>query len=111
MANTTVTVVGTPNVITVQTGQTPKDIVVTPAGTQSAIAVTTGPLGPSDKNFVFTQVSASSIWTITHNMGKMPAVEVIDSGNNVVYGDVNYVSTNVVQITFNAAFGGKAILN
>lgn len=64
-----------------------------------------------DKHFTYTQVSASSTWAITHNLGKFPSVSVVDSGNNLVVGDVQYTNTNELTITFNASFSGKAYLN
>ena len=54
---------------------------------------------------------ASPKWTITHNLGKFPAVTVVDLENNVVIGDVDYLSTNIIQITFSIPFNGCAFLN
>lgn len=54
---------------------------------------------------------ASPKWTITHNLGKFPAVTVVDLDNNVVIGDVDYLSTNIIQITFSIPFNGCAFLN
>ena len=64
-----------------------------------------------DKHFVFNQVAAVSTWNITHNLDKYPSVSVVDSGNNLVIGDVEYINTNELTLTFNAAFSGKAYLN
>ena len=64
-----------------------------------------------DKHFTYTQLSASSTWNITHNLDKFPSVSVVDSGNNVVIGDIQYTNTNELTITFNASFSGKAYLN
>lgn len=64
-----------------------------------------------DKHFTYTQLSAASTWNITHNLGKFPSVSVVDSGNNVVIGDIQYTNTNELTITFNASFSGKAYLN
>lgn len=64
-----------------------------------------------DKNFVFTQSSASATWTINHTLNKFPAVEVVDSANDIVIGNVTYNSTTQITITFTAAFSGKAYLN
>tara|TARA_B110000908_G_scaffold171894_1_gene236426 strand:+ start:1202 stop:1744 length:543 start_codon:yes stop_codon:yes gene_type:complete len=50
-------------------------------------------------------------WTITHNLGKFPSVTVVDLDNNVVIGDVDYLSTNIIQITFSIPFSGCAFLN
>jgi hypothetical protein len=67
--------------------------------------------GDGDKSYTHQQLSASSAWTVTHNLGKYPAVEVIDSGDNVVEGDVTYLDLNTLTITFSAPFGGVASCN
>ena len=64
-----------------------------------------------DKNFVFTQATASAEWEIAHGMNKYPSVTIVDSGNNVVIGDVQYVDLNNVTVKFSSAFSGKAYLN
>tara|TARA_R110002153_G_scaffold96029_1_gene230169 strand:- start:786 stop:1322 length:537 start_codon:yes stop_codon:yes gene_type:complete len=50
-------------------------------------------------------------WTITHNLGKYPSVTVVDNSNVIVVGNVDYLSTNVIQITFEDPFSGCAFLN
>ena len=64
-----------------------------------------------DKNFVFTQNAPATTWTITHDLNKFPSVSVVDSANEVVFGDVTYTNTNSLTVTFTAAFSGKAYLN
>ena len=64
-----------------------------------------------DKSYVHTQSTSSSTWTITHNLNKYPAVSVIDSAGTEVMGDVLYMSTNKVKISFSGAFSGKAYFN
>lgn len=64
-----------------------------------------------DKNFVFTQSAAESVWNVNHNLDKFPSVTVIDSGSNVVYGEVTYDDINNLTITFSGAFSGKAYIN
>jgi len=54
---------------------------------------------------------ASSVWTVTHNLGGYPSVTVVDSGNTVVIGNVDYKSSQQLVITFNAAFSGCVYLN
>jgi hypothetical protein len=61
--------------------------------------------------YTHTQVSAAATWTVTHNLNRRPSVTVVDSGDTVVIGDVNYVSDNQLTLTFSAAFSGKAHLN
>jgi hypothetical protein len=60
-----------------------------------------------DLSYTHTQAVASTVWTVNHNLGKKPAVTVVDSGENVVFGDVTYVDLNILTVTFLAAFGGK----
>lgn len=61
--------------------------------------------------YVHTQIAASAVWSIAHGLGTYPSVTVIDSGESVVIGDVQYIDNNNLIITFSAAFGGKAYLN
>lgn len=61
--------------------------------------------------YVHVQSSAASTWTITHNMDKFPSVSVVDSAENVVVGEILYITSNSITLTFQAAFSGKAYLN
>lgn len=61
--------------------------------------------------FVFSQSAASATWIIEHNLEKYPSVTVVTSAGTVVVGDVIYNNENIVTITFNGAFKGKAYLN
>ena len=61
--------------------------------------------------YIHNQDVSSDTWNVKHNLNKYPSVTVIDSGDNVVYGDVKYIDKNNLQINFSAAFGGKAYLN
>jgi len=70
----------------------------------------------SDKTYVHKQQSAASVWTITHNLNKYPSVTIVDSGFTVVYGEIEYLSKNQLQVTFKegnqlSAFSGEAYLN
>jgi hypothetical protein len=64
-----------------------------------------------DKTFVYTQAVASSVWNVTHNLAKFPSVSVVSDDNVQVFGDVQYISTNNLTITFNGAFSGQAYMN
>ena len=64
-----------------------------------------------DANFVFTQGIPSATWNITHNLGKFPSVSVVDTSNQLMYGDTEYFNENSLTITFSAPFSGKAYLN
>jgi hypothetical protein len=62
-------------------------------------------------HYTHTQAIASASWTVTHNMGKNPTVAIVDSSGDEVEGEVTYVSTNQLIISFSAAFSGVAYLN
>jgi hypothetical protein len=59
---------------------------------------------------VYTQGSASSTWTIAHELGGYPSVTVVNSTGTVVVGTVTYNSTSEIQIEFTAPFSGTAYL-
>lgn len=65
----------------------------------------------TDKNFVFTQGTASTTWNIQHNLNKFPSVSVVNNNNVLMYGETTYVDTNNLTINFSAGFSGKAYLN
>lgn len=65
----------------------------------------------SDKNYVHNQTAASALWTVTHNLGKYCSVTVVDSGGNIIVGNIAYVDTNKLLIHFSSAVSGKAYCN
>lgn len=102
-------VAGPPNTLTIGTvasGAAPAVSITGIAPTQTLNFVL-----PVGGNYTHTQSVSSSTWTITHNLGFSPAVSVVDSGGNHVVGDVNYVSVNVLTVSFSAPFGGSAYLS
>jgi hypothetical protein len=82
--------------------------------TQKANSVTvTGVIGgvTLDSNDVYTQASPAAVWVVSHNLNKYPSSTVVDSANEVVYGEIVYDSLNQVTLTFAGAFSGKAFFN
>jgi hypothetical protein len=67
--------------------------------------------GSGDVHYIFPQDIPSALWTITHNLNKKPSVTVVSSADTVMYGDITYLNTNKLTITFSAPFSGKAYLN
>jgi hypothetical protein len=67
--------------------------------------------GGGDKNYVHVQSEPSAVWTASHNLGKRPAVVVVDSAEDVVYGEIRHIDDNTVRLTFVGAFAGKAYFN
>jgi hypothetical protein len=102
-------VAGPPNVLTVGTVTQGPTAQVSITGT--APSQTLNFVLPVGGNYTHNQIASSPTWTITHNLGFFPAVSVVDSGGNHVIGDVTYVSQNVVTVSFNSSFGGKAYLS
>lgn len=64
-----------------------------------------------DLSYTHNQSVPSASWTITHNLGKYPAVTVVDSGGTAVEGVEVYLSANSLRIDFSSAFSGVAYLN
>ena len=76
--------------------------------------ITEGTINLFEKNFTFTQATAASAWVITHNLGKIPSITVVDTTGNIVVGCITLTSgneENELTINFNAPFSGKASLN
>jgi len=61
--------------------------------------------------YTHNQITPASEWVINHNLGRYPSVAVVDSGGNLVIGNVAYVDENQININFTATFSGKAYLN
>lgn len=63
------------------------------------------------ETYTHTQITATQTWTITHGLKKKPSVTIVDDGDNVVLGDIQYINENQLIITFVSAISGKAYLN
>ena len=67
--------------------------------------------GGGDRNFVYTQIQPSSVWTIQHNLNKKASVTIVDTAGTVVEGKVTVSNGSQIIIEFNFPFNGEAILN
>lgn len=120
-ATVTVTELDGGDVVVEINENSPSTIIETEPETESVTIIDIGPQGPQgeqgapgsggDLNYIHNQISSASTWNIAHNLGKRPSVTVVDTGDNIVTGDVIYVDDNNVQILFASAFTGKAYLN
>ena len=63
------------------------------------------------KTYVHIQGEASAVWIIKHDLNNYPSVTVINSADEVVLGNVTYITSNEVKIEFKSPFKGKALLN
>lgn len=64
-----------------------------------------------DKHYTHVQNSASTTWTVAHNLNKKPSVSIVDSADNVIIGQVEHTNLNNLTITLSAATSGKAYIN
>ena len=79
--------------------------------TGNDLAIIACDFNTGDKSYIHTQIAASTTWSVTHALDKYPSVSVVDDGNNVVIGDIQYTNANQLTITFNGAISGKAYIN
>ena len=85
--------------------------VVTVPVTTTVTAVTEGPQGPAGgAAFVYQQVAPATVWTINHNLGYKPSVELLDSGSQEIDGEIAHPSNNQTVVTLNPASAGLARL-
>jgi len=61
--------------------------------------------------YVYTQQAALATWSITHNMGYMPSITVIDSGGNEVEGNIVYNDIDTLTLMFSSEMSGTAYLS
>jgi hypothetical protein len=67
-----------------------------------------GPAGPEGGHYQHIQSLADTTWTVDHNLGRFPAVTVVDSGGTEVECSVEHASVNQVVITLSYATSGTA---
>ncbi len=91
-----------------QSGYNKTTVVKQPVQNTVGIA---GLKGGGDKNYVHVQNEPSAQWVASHNLGKKPAVVVVDSADEVVHGEILYIDDNTVTLTFAGAFSGRAYFN
>lgn len=73
-----------------------------------------GPVGPpglSGAGFIFTQPTPSSTWTINHNLGFNPAVELLTVGGVEFEAQVTHINTNQTVVNIAIPMAGSARLN
>lgn len=58
--------------------------------------------------YTFEQTTASTLWTIPHNLDKVVTVQTYDSDGNQIIGDLQLVDTNNCTVTFTEAETGTA---
>lgn len=72
-----------------------------------------GPPGPpgSGGGLTVSQPTPSAQWTINHNLGYKPAVDLFDVGGNEFDAEVLHLSNNTLQVNLLVPLAGFARLN
>ena len=61
--------------------------------------------------YVHDQQVASSTWVVNHNLNKFASINIVDTANEEVVGDVSYNGLNQITINFTAPISGKSYIN
>ncbi len=71
-----------------------------------------GPAGPAGSSLYLERTfnSPAQVWTIAHNFGTYPFVEVFDLNNSEIGADVHHTDNNTIEISFASPFTGRARL-
>lgn len=62
-------------------------------------------------SYTHNQFTASTNWTINHNLNRFPSITITDSAGTVVYGGIQYTNNNQAIAFFSGAFSGVAYAN
>ena len=99
--------------VNVKITESQSNINVIQAQTKTVKIITPGPQGPpgeAAQGYKHTQSSPSTTWTITHNLGFYPSVELLNAGSQEIEGDVVHLSQNVTVAYFTTPIAGFARL-
>lgn len=76
-----------------------------------------GPAGPPGATgapggaYVHSQGAADTVWQIAHGLGFYPNVTALDATGEEIEGDLDYISANLLTITYSYAISGVAYLS
>lgn len=58
------------------------------------------------------QAAASTTWTVVHNLGVKPGgISVVNSSEVAIYGDVEHLNSNSLQVSFSVPVSGKVYIS
>lgn len=104
------------NGLTVQIIQpaTPVINTLSPVGGAVVVVPVSGiPGAPGGGGFRWDQTIPSTVWTITHNLGRYPAVVTVHSADlSISYAEfgVQHLDTSTLRISMDVALAGTALL-
>lgn len=64
-----------------------------------------------DKHYIHEQSTAAKVWTVTHNLNKLPSVQCYSTTDELLYGDIEYTNNYELKIKFKNNRNGIAICN
>lgn len=79
--------------------------------TESGWGSPTDLVGSQELGYVHIQENASATWNVTHGLGFVPNITVVDTAGTVVEGSYSYPNSSTVVLTFIGAFSGRAYLS
>ena len=93
----------------------PREVVVVAKATEVVTAVARGPQGPAGPvgpagavdDYTATFASASSTWTVNHNLGREPVIQVLTAGGVEMEAAIVHVSSNQAQVNFASPQTGR----
>lgn len=65
----------------------------------------------ADRHLVYEWATPETTVTVSHNLGKRPAVTVVDTAGSEIVCDVRHDDDNTVTLTFSAPLRGTAYFN
>jgi hypothetical protein len=65
----------------------------------------------SQFSYTHTQSAVSDTWVIAHNLGYYPNIQIFDSGDNMVEGNVTHSNTVSLTVDFSVGLSGIAYLS
>jgi hypothetical protein len=70
---------------------------------------TSGSIDDTELRYRHDQLSADLVWTINHNLGTVPSIELFNSGSVEIKGYRVNMTVNQAVVTFNQPQAGFAI--
>jgi hypothetical protein len=68
---------------------------------QGSLLINGLPIEGTTQSYTHQQASPSSLWSVTHNLGFLPNVRVVDTAGNTVICAVSYTNSTALQLDFN----------
>ena len=81
------------------------------ANTASQKAIADLVFDAADRHLVYEWATPETTVTVSHNLGKFPAVTVVDTAGSEIVCDVRHDDDNTVTLTFSAPLRGTAYFN